>query len=454
MLSSEDARKIVEDILEQAGNARDGEPGADEKLHPADIASAIDQIERDESKLEAFHSLDLDAGSEVLPLLNDQTRELILQKTDPEMLGDLIGEMDSDDAADILGDIDEQKAEDILDTVPEEVDHEVSMLMEYPEESAGGIMQTELVSVPGNFTVAQAIDKLRANASQIGEVHNLFVVGEGHRLEGVLPLSQLILNPGDKTISDLARGHPLIYAKVGDDQENVAELFKRYDMVSVPVVDDDMTLVGRILIDDIVDVIEEEVNEDIMIMAGAADEALVQTHSVMEIVGYRLPWLSASLVGGFLTGMLIWQFKLALAEALSLVAFIPLIMGMGGNVGTQSSAIVIRGMATGKLAFGSLTPYLYKELKIGAALGLVCGVMAAVASGLWHGSTALGLIVGLSIFMAIFMAALLGALVPLFFRWAKIDPAIAGGPIVLAINDISGLLIFFGVATVLLGYLK
>ncbi len=215
-----------------------------------------------------------------------------------------------------------------------------------------------------------------------------------------------------------------------------------------------MALLGRILVDDIVDVIEKETDEDIMTMAGADDEALTQTHTVVEMVRYRLPWLGTSLVGGFITGVLIWRFKMAIAEALALVAFIPVVMGMSGNVGTQSSALVIRGLATGKIVFGSLCGYLVRELKIGLMLGLICGGLAGVGAEIWHGSPALGVVVGLSIFLSIAAAALMGAVIPFFFRWARIDPAIAGGPIVLAVNDISGLLIFFGVATFLLNYLK
>ncbi len=447
MLPEEKVRQIINDVL-------DGQKSVqylDDNYHPADIAEAIDLADGEERKLSAFRALGVDMGSEVLPLLGDEARDLILKRTEAEGLGDLIGEMDSDDAADILGDVTDEKAEDILDTVPDEVDQEVSMLLEYDEESAGGIMQIELVEANEKATVAETIEKLRAKADEIKDVHNIFVVDENRKLKGVAPLRDLILNPAKKTIGEIIDSQPPIYATVDADQEKVAWLFKRYDLVSLPVVDNEMVLKGRVVIDDVVDVMEEEADEDIMTMAGADDEALTQTHTIREMVQYRLPWLGASLIGGFITGALIWSFKMAIAEAIALAAFIPVVMGMSGNVGTQSSALVIRGMATGKIAFSSLWAYIYREFKIGLALGFICGVIAGTGAQIWHGSYTLGLIVGISIFLSISLAALLGALIPFFFRWAKFDPAIAGGPIVLALNDISGLLIFFLVANLLLG---
>lgn len=421
--------------------------------HPADIAEAISVIDGDERKLKAFARLGVEIGSEVLPLLDDASRDLILKKISPVKLGHLIGEMNSDDAADILGEIDVRKVENILGAVPADVDMEVSRLMEFHEETAGGLMQTELISVPGTYTVSRTLDEIRSRAEETGEFHNIFVVDGLGRLVGVVPLNALILKPADSLMTDLAEEYPLIYAEVDMDQEKVAEIFKRYDVVSLPVVGEGMTLLGRILIDDIVDVMEAETNEDIMIMAGADDEALIQTYTALEMVRFRLPWLGTSLVGGFITGALIWEFKSDISEALALAAFIPVVMGMSGNVGAQSSALVIRGLATGKVVFGQLMPYFLKELRVGLLLGIICGSLAGIVAQMWQGSAALGLVVGISICLSISAAALLGVAIPLLFRKMKIDPAIAGGPIVLAMNDISGLLIFFVVASVLLNVL-
>ncbi|VAX18853.1 Mg/Co/Ni transporter MgtE, CBS domain-containing [hydrothermal vent metagenome] len=425
--------------------------GIPEKHHPADIALALDQVTDENLILKFFLALDHESASEILIHLNDHTRDLILEKSPAEKLGVLIEEMDSDDAADILADVDEERVEDIMETVSDDVDEEVSRLMEYDEDTAGGIMQTEFASIHGESTITETIEELRTKAEDIGEFHNVFVVDEQKRLLGTLPLHTLIINSGDTLIKDLLEGHDPISVTADTDQEEVAHIVKRYDLVSLPVVDEVGKLLGRIVVDDIVDVLEEEASEDIMKMAGTHDEALVQTHSSVEMAKYRFPWLASSLVAGFVAGSLIWQFKATLSEALALVAFIPVVMGISGNVGSQSSALVVRGMATGKIDPGSLGWYLVKELKIGLLLGVACGILAGSGAYFWLQNGNIGWIVGMSIFISIIAAAIMGAAIPLLFRWVKIDPAIAGGPIVLAMNDITGILIFFAIATALMG---
>ncbi len=443
----------AQEILQKLEAGAENLAHLSEKYHPADIALALDQIQDDSLAVDIFLNLEVDVGSEVLPNLSDRTRELILAKSPAAKLGDIIEEMDSDDAADVLANIDDERAEDIMETVSDSVDYEVHRLMEYPEDTAGGLMQTELLAVPGDNTINEAIEELRKVADELGDVHNIFVVDKNNRLIGVLPLRDLLLNKGDAVIKDVLEAQAPVSVMAAADQEEVAELFKRYDLVSLPVVDESDKLIGRILVDDIVDVLEEEASEDIIKMAGGHEEALTQTYSAMEMAQFRLPWLGASLIGGLATGALLWQFKITLSEALALVAFIPVVMGLSGNVGSQSSALVIRGVATGRISVASFGWYLVKELKIGLALGLICGAVAGLAAYGWHGSQILGIIVAVSLFASIALAALMGACIPLLFRWANIDPAIAGGPIVLAINDISGLLIFFAVANALLGAL-
>jgi len=445
----------VKEIAESLESAAPVDTGSFlEKYHPAEIAAAIDQIHDDDKILKAFHKLGVDIGSEVLAHLDDHARTLILEKLPTEKLGDMIEEMDSDDAADVLTDVSEERAEDILHEVSDEVEQEVSRLMEFEEDTAGHLMQTELVSVPEDYTVAETIDKIRVMSEEVGDLHNIFVVDERNRLRGTLSLRKLIISQPSARMKDLMDDQPLMYVTADADQEHVAALFKKYDLVSLPVVDKDMTLLGRIVVDDIVDVLEEEADEDLMMMVGAHDEALVQTHSAVAMARYRLPWLGSSLLGGFITGALIWQFKMTISEALALTAFIPVVMGISGNVGAQSSALVVRGVATGRIGRGALRRYFIKELKVGLFLGVTCGIVAGIAAYLWQGAPVYGLVVGLSIFFSIELAALMGSAIPLFFKWANIDPAIAGGPIVLALNDISGLFIFFAIATLLITYLR
>ncbi|VAX24311.1 Mg/Co/Ni transporter MgtE, CBS domain-containing [hydrothermal vent metagenome] len=421
-----------------------------EKYHQADIAAAINRIDDNELIIKILSELGNDIGSEVLTHLNEETREIILEKFSTEKLGDFIEEMSSDDAADILAEVEVERAEDILDNVSEEVEQDVQRLMEYPEDTAGGLMQTELVSSPGHFTVAEAIDNLKGMTEEIGDFHNIFVIDKDRKLTGVLPLQKLIISPNEARIDSLLEGQKPIAVTVDTDQEEVANIFMKYDLVSIPVVDGAGKLLGRIMFDDIADVLEEEADEDIMMMVGADDEALASTHSAIDTARYRFPWLGSSLLGGFITGALILNFKATLSEALALVAFIPVVMGISGNVGAQSSALVIRSLATGRLDAASLKGYIYKELKVGFLLGSGCGLLAGVGAYIWIGSGVLGFVVGVSIMISLVFAAIMGAVIPLVFKWLKVDPAIAGGPITLAMNDITGILIFFAMAAILL----
>ncbi|MGK7346732.1 MAG: magnesium transporter [Candidatus Nitrospinota bacterium M3_3B_026] len=449
MLDQDKVGKIKEE-MERGGDAL---ASVLAESHPSEIAAAIDRFEDEEKILETFGALGPEDCAEVLPHLNDRARSLVLEKSSAARLCEVIEELDSDDAADILADMSKERAEEVLRIMSEETGEEVIRLMAYDEDSAGHLMQTELIAVPEGFTVAETIEKIRATAAAARDIHNVFVVDGMGRLRGVAPLSSLILSSPDAEIRDVMEDQPPIYVTVDADQEHVADLFKRYDLVSLPVVGPDMTLLGRILVDDIVDVLEKEADEDIMIMAGAHDEALVQTRTAAQMARYRLPWLGSSLVGGLITGALLWQFKMTISEALALTAFIPVVMGLSGNVGAQSSALVIRGIATGRMDSGSLRRYFSREVMVGILLGLFCGAAAGAFAHVWQGSWAFGVVVGLSIFLSIQLAALMGTAIPFFFRWANIDPAIAGGPIVLALNDITGLVVFFAMATALLGYL-
>ena len=445
----------LDDIIKKAETTSETEVAEQlSTLHPADIASVLDRLAEEEKVIPLFNALDTELAADILPHLQEKTLNLIINQSAPEAVGQIVAEMDSDDAADILADVDEGLAEKILDAAPDDVGEEVSRLMAFGEETAGGIMQTELFSATASSTVGDTVSQVRGLDHDLRmTIFNIYVVDNDGRLVGLMPIRDLIFNRHDKKLEELMSKDP-VSVSVETDQEEVARLFQRYDLISLPVVDDSRKLSGRIMIDDIVDVIEDEASEDIVKMAGADDEALVQTHSASVMAWYRFPWLGASVAGGLATGWIIWQFKITIKEALALTVFIPLVMGVSGNVGTQSSALIIRGIATGRVNTDALLRYLVKEAIIGAILGFVCALLAGVAAHLWQGSMALGLVVGISIFLSVLFAAIMGAVIPLFFRRAKIDPAIAGGPIVLAFNDLTGILIFFAVASALLGYMK
>lgn len=419
--------------------------------HPADVAEVLDRVatRSAEKAIAIFNMLDPETASETLLCVNDKSRSILLAHTAPGEIAKLLEEMESDDAVDVISEVEENKAEEILLATSDDVENEVNRLLSYDEETAGGIMQTELFMVRHNMRVEEAIEKFRLERESVDDVLNIFVVDSTGKLVGVAPIQELILSRPDVLMGDLVDDE-LHFVKVDADQEEVANLFKRYDLLSMPVVSANGTLMGRITIDDIIDVIEEEASEDIIMMAGADDEALDQSNSIFQMAGYRFPWLASSLVSGFLTGLVIWYFNHpGIERMLLLTAFIPIVMGMSGNVGTQSSALVIRGLATGQVLSGGLVNYLLRELWVGLLLGFACGVVTGTMADLWQGAPMLGLVVGLSLFISIFFAALLGTAIPLMFKKINIDPAVAGGPLVLALNDLSSTLIFFTVASVL-----
>jgi len=421
------------------------------KFHPADIADLIDALDEDKKK-KLFGLLQVETASDVIMEIDEISRELIMEDISQDKLTQIVDDMESDDATDLISELSEEQAQQILREIDREDSEEVQELLKYDKETAGGIMQLELVSVPQSVTVKDAIEQIRSSAGEVEDLHNVFIVNGGKKLVGVLPLRKLILASPDglvKSIMDAAS----INVTPEVDQEEVAEIFRKYDMVSLPVIDHEGTLLGRILVDDVVDVIEKEDSEDIMKMAGIPEEEIIYGSHVFEISRARLPWLITNLFGGLLTGYLMWLFRITLHEVLALITFIPVITAMGGNVGIQSSSIMIRGFAVGRVDFNNLRRILFKEIKIGLIMGIACGIVAGCAAMLWHKDPLLGPIVALAMVTAITTAASMGTLIPAFFKKMNIDPAIAAGPFVTTANDIVGILIYLGIATFFLKFL-
>ena len=421
------------------------------KFHPADIADLIDALDEDKKK-KLFGILQVETASDVIMEIDEISRELIMEDISQDKLTQIVDDMESDDATDLISELPEEQAQQILREIDREDSEEVQELLKYDKETAGGIMQLELVSVPESVTIKDAIEQIRSSAGEVEDLHNVFIVNGGKKLVGVLPLRKLILASPDglvKSIMDSAT----INVTPEVDQEEVAEIFRKYDIVSLPVIDQEGTLLGRILVDDVVDVIEKEDSEDIMKMAGIPEEELIYGRHVFEISRARLPWLITNLFGGLLTGYLMWLFRITLHEVLALITFIPVITAMGGNVGIQSSSIMIRGFAVGRVDFNNLRRILFKEMKIGLIMGIACGIVAGCAAMLWHKDPLLGPIVALAMVTAITTAASMGTLIPAFFKKMNIDPAIAAGPFVTTANDIVGILIYLGIATFFLKFL-
>jgi magnesium transporter len=420
-------------------------------FHPADIADLIDALD-EEKKKKFFGLLQVETASDVIMEIDDISRELIVGDISQDKLTQIVDDMESDDATDLISELPQEQAQQILSDIDKEDSEEVQELLQYDEETAGGIMQLELVAVSQGLTVKDAIEQIRSRAHEVEDLHNVFIVDDHKKLVGVLPLRKLILASPDSPIAPIMDA-ATINVTPEVDQEEVAEIFRKYDIVSLPVVDHAGKLLGRIMVDDVVDVIEQEDSEDIMKMAGIPEEDLVYGSHIFAISRARLPWLITNLFGGLLTGYLMWLFRIALHEILALVTFIPVITAMGGNIGIQSSSIMIRGFAVGRVDFNNLRRFLFNEIRIGFIMGIACGTLAGCAAILWHKDPLLGPIVALAMVTAITVASAMGTLIPAFFKKIRIDPAIASGPFVTTANDIVGIVIYLGIATLFLKYL-
>jgi magnesium transporter len=280
-------------------------------------------------------------------------------------------------------------------------------------------------------------------------VFYLYVTDEDNHLVGVLSLRQLLTVSPARLLKDIMI-REVISVRTDVDQEEVAQLVARYNILGIPVVDDANRLVGLVTVDDVIDVMRQEATEDIYKMAGASEEELLYGYKAFKIARLRLPWLVTNLFGGVITGYLMWRFKATLAEVIALITFIPVITGMGGNVGGQSATIVVRGFATGRIDMSTLRQVFFRELRVGMIMGAVCGLTIGVVAFTWHHNPYLGLVVGMAMATAMTVAATMGVLATSFFKRIGIDPAIASSPFVQTANDITGLLIYFGTATLFL----
>jgi magnesium transporter len=418
-------------------------------LHHADIAQIISHIEDDNART-VLNWLPVELAGELLTELDDDYRANLLESTPDSKLAAMLDELETDDAADVLLDLPSHVAERIL---PELVDAaDVQELIGYEEESAGGIMATEFVAIQEDRTVAEATEVVRENAETVEEIYVVFVVDRDEKLTGFVSLKRLLLSNADQLLSEIMN-EDVISVQTDVDQEDVARLMEKYDLISLPVVDFDGRLVGRITIDDIVDVIREEAEEDIQYMSGVAGGE-EPTDTVVRIMRGRLPWLLAGLGGATLAAFVIWTFQASLQSASILATFIPIVMATAGNAGIQSSAIAVQGLASGDVWASDIRRRLSKELLVAllngvsAAIVLVVFILAVgtLSSDSVPNIAGLATTAGIALVIVIVMATSIGATVPLLLHKADIDPALATGPFITASNDILGILVFFVLA--------
>lgn len=409
-----------------------------------------------------FRSLPLAHQHKVFDLISDNEQKGILfsemdEDTFVEFIEDLeidemvrvLEDMASDDVADLIERMPDETSDLVLKKMKREGSEEVESLLGYETDSAGGIMTPDFIALPENITAQEAIESIQKEHLDVEMPFYLYVVDENRKLVGVSSLRQLVVSPAQTPLRELMTTD-VFSVRTHTDQEEVAKLVARYDLLAVPVVDDTNTLVGIVTVDDVIDIIKEEATEDILRMAGAGAE-FVETKSIFKSTRIRLPWLFASCLGGLLASLIIGHFEDSLEKVAFLAAFIPVIMGMGGNIGTQSSTIVVRGLSTGLLNVRDIGKVVGKELTIGFFLGVVYGGLIGVAAQFHHSSLALGISVGSAVICSMSVAALVGSMVPMLFARLNIDPAVATGPFVTTAIDIISVFFYFQIATLLLG---
>ncbi len=420
-------------------------------LHPADVADVLERLPED-AQADYFRILDREHGAEVLLELEEAQQAEIISNLGSSELAQLLFSMDSDDATDVVAALPAEDADLVLKAIDKEDQQEVRKLLTYPEDSAGGLMQMEVVTVPLEATIQEALDLVRTQAREVDDFANVFVLSGERQVVGVLTLRDILLAKGATPVEEVMEPIPVII-RAGDDQEEVARLFQKYDLLSAPVVDSRGRLLGRVTVDDVVDVIQEEASEDIYRMAGTDDEELVYGEHIFKITRLRLPWLMINLLGGLIASYFLYLFEVNIKDAIVLITFVPVINAMGGNVGIQSSTVFVRGLAMGHYSSSNLGRVMFREIRVAAVIGLVCGFLTGGAAAIWHTNAFLGFIVGLAMIVNVPCSAFVGILAPAFFRRLKIDPAIASGPLVTTTNDIMGILVYSAIATFFLRYI-
>ncbi|MFP3509060.1 magnesium transporter [Peribacillus sp. SIMBA_075] len=377
--------------------------------------------------------------------------ESLLAEMNPSYVADMLSHMYADDAADVLNEINDEQAVSYLTIMDDEAASEIQELLNYEEYTAGSIMTTEFIAIEANETARSAMQILKREAPQAETIYYVFVTDQDKKLLGVLSLRTLIIAEEDALIGDLMDDR-VVSVPVSEDQEEVARKIRDYNFLAVPVVDFQNHLLGIITVDDIIDVMDEEASDDYSKLAGVPDLDHVDK-SPFSAAKKRLPWLIILLFLGLLTASLIGRFEETLSQKAILAVFIPLIGGMAGNTGTQALAVAVRGIATGELEQASKWKLVMREAGTGLITGLTCGTAIIFIVYIWQGDLMLGLLVGISIFITLIVATLAGSLVPLLMHKMKIDPAVASGPFITTINDIISVLIYFGLATLFMGYL-
>ena len=438
--------ELTKEYLEQINLAVKSKDNANvrkliEGLHAVDIAEILDEQNANEAQ-HFYDALPEELAADALVELEESTREKLLAATSSEEIAEkIIDNLDSDDAADVIGELSEEKQDEVLSHIEDiEQAGDIIDLLNYDEDTAGGLMAKELVKVKIDWDVATCIKEIRAQAEEVEKMYTVYVVDENDVLAGRISLKKLLLAPDSKKVKDIFNDE-VILVKVDIEQEEVAQVMDKYDLVVIPVVDEIGRLLGRITIDDVVDVMREEAEKDYQ-MASGISENVESSDSAWMLTRARLPWLLIGLFGGILGARVIEAYEDQIRIHAEMAFFIPLIAAMAGNVGVQSSAIVVQGLANNSLGLDGLWKRLFKELMVGLINGLVLASLIFAYNFFFRDDLTLSIIVSVSLLVVIVFAAIFGTLVPLMLDKYKIDPALATGPFITTVNDVFGLFLY------------
>lgn len=410
------------------------------ELHNVDIAELIEELDDKYGKI-LFELFEDETSAEILVELDEESREAVLEDlSSQEIAEDLIENLDSDDAADIIADLPSEKKVEVLSHI-EDIEHasDIVDLLSYPENTAGGLMAKELIKVNEKWAVLRCVREMRKQAEEVDKVYTIYVVDDDDVLLGTLSLKKLLLSP-EKTFIKNIYNEKVFSVKANSDDEEVANIMEKYDLIVLPVVDDLNRLIGRITIDDVVDVMKEEAMEDYNKASGISEQ-VDASDNILTLTRARLPWLLIGLMGGIMGAEVIGIFDIE--NNIELAFFTPLIAAMGGNVGVQSAAIIVQGLASNNLGMDSLAQRLIKELGVALLNGIICSGLIMIITSLIGYPNSISFTVSISLMAVIIFAALFGTFIPLVLDKYKIDPALATGPFITTVNDVLGLFIYF-----------
>lgn len=421
------------------------------KTHPADTAWVFRHL-TEEERTKVFNIIaHTEQVGEFLSELDDSLVVDLVREMPPQLMADILANMPSDDAVDLLEALPEEIANDIRKHMEKQDREEMEELLQYDPETAGGLMSPDFMSLDGELSAGEAITMIQKRSEEKEMVFYLYITHGDGKLAGVVSLRELLMHPPHRQLKNIMNPN-VISVNTDTAQSDVAHVVSQYNILAVPVVDTSYKLLGIVTVDDIIDVIREEATEEFLQMAGAGKDREILLKPIRENAIIRAPWLLATFVGGVMSMMIVGLFSNELTKIIALAAFMPIIAGMGGNIATQSSTIIVRGIATGRVNINELFRIVFKEMRVGLILGALYGLLLGVVAYLGYAEPkTLGLVVGLSIFFSMVMAATIGSLVPLILKRFDVDAAIATGPVVTTLIDMLGVLVYLSVAKLLLG---